>query len=151
MKNRDELLDELIDYWETLVYQLKGESNSWLDLENPRLSEQEIKVIIFLGRKGEVKMKDIVNYMNLVGSTLTSIIDKLVKKECVKRRRSESDRRIVKVSLAQKGESVFEVLRNITRNKGKTLLLLLDYEEQKTYVDLMRKMVERSKKQEVIK
>lgn len=145
MENWDKLLDELIDYWETLFYQLKDADNSACLILNSRLSEQELKVIIFLGKNGEERMKDIAEHMNLVVSSLTSIADKLVEKKYVERRRSKSDRRIVRLSLTKKGQNFFSELREIKKTKGKEILSLLNDEDKKVYVELMRKMVERSK------
>jgi DNA-binding MarR family transcriptional regulator len=145
MENWDKLLDELIDYWETLFYQLKDADNSACLVLNSQLSEQELKVIIFLGKNGEERMKDIAEHMNLVVSALTSIADKLVEKEYVERRRSKSDRRIVRLSLTEKGQRFFSELREIKKTKGKEILSLLNGDDKKVYVELMRKMVERSK------
>ncbi|MDY0362747.1 MAG: MarR family transcriptional regulator [Desulforegulaceae bacterium] len=145
MENWDKLLDELINYWETLFYQLKDADNSASVVLNSQLSEQELKVIIFLGKNGDERMKDIAEHMNLVVSSLTSIADKLVEKNYVERKRSESDRRIVRLSLTKKGQSFFSELRKIKKTKGREILGLLDNEDKKVYVELMRKMVERSR------
>jgi hypothetical protein len=40
MENWDKLLDELINYWETLFYQLKDADNSSSVVLNSQLSEQ---------------------------------------------------------------------------------------------------------------
>jgi DNA-binding MarR family transcriptional regulator len=146
MENWDKLLDELINYWETLFYQLKDADNSSSVVLNSQLSEQEFKVIIFLGKNGDAKMTDIAEHMNLVVSSLTSIADKLVEKKYVQRKRSETDRRIVRLSLTKKGRDFFSELRKIKKTKGREILSLLDDEDKKVYVELMRKMVERSRK-----
>jgi DNA-binding MarR family transcriptional regulator len=146
MDNFEALLSELIDYWEMLDYQLKAVDNSCMNMINSQLSEHELQVIVFLGKNEGVRMKDIAGHMNLGGSTLTSISDKLVEKGCVERRRSESDRRIVRLSLTDLGKKVFNVQRKMKIEFGKEMLFLLNDEEKAVFVDLMKKMAERSKK-----
>jgi DNA-binding MarR family transcriptional regulator len=148
MINIDVLLSELIDYWEILAYQLNSAETSCMEMISSKLSENELRVIVFLGKNDDVRMKDISDHMNLLGSTLTSISDKLVEKGCVKRARAESDRRIVRLELTEKGRKVFEELRKMKKQRGKNLLDLLEDEEKLTFVDLMKKLAERSKKNE---
>lgn len=146
MVNIDALLGELIDYWEILDYQLNSAETSCMEIINSSLSENELQVIVFLGKNDDVRMKDISDHMHLLGSTLTSISDKLVEKGCVKRRRAESDRRIVRLALTETGRKVFEEQRKMKKETGKNLLVLLEDEEKLVFVDLMKKMAERSKK-----
>lgn len=146
MDSMDSILDELIDYWEILTYQLKETSPYRLGIVNSQLSEQELKVISFLGKEGEARMTDIANHMNLVGSSLTAIADKLIEKGCVERRRSRSDRRRVMLFLTDEGVLIFDSLRSMKKKKGKEILSLLTEEEKRIYLDLMKKMAERSKR-----
>ena len=147
MENFDELLVELIDYWEILDYQIKAFDDSCMKMISSELSDHELQVIVFLGKNQNVRMKDIAGHMNLGGSSLTAISDKLVEKGCVERRRSCSDRRIVRLFLTEKGEKIFKVLRKMKVELGKELLLLLDDNEKRNFLEIMKKMVERSRKQ----
>lgn len=144
MDNFNGLLTELIDSWEKLDYQLKALDDSCMSIINSQLSDHELQIIIFLGKNENVRMKDIAEHMNILGSTLTAISDKLVEKEYVERRRSKSDRRIVRLSLTKSGQKIFDILRKMKMEIGRELFSLLDDEEKILFVDIMKKMAERS-------
>lgn len=72
-------------------------------------------------------MQELSERMNLNSSTMTRVVDKLVRDKYVMRSRSEEDRRIVLVSLTEKGlesaslckEKINAYYANITRNLPK--------------------------------
>jgi len=59
--------------------------------------------LLELLKRNELTMQELSEYMNLNTSTMTRIIDKLVRDEYVVRHRSENDRRVVIASLTDKG------------------------------------------------
>lgn len=72
-------------------------------------------------------MQELSERMNLNSSTMTRVVDKLVRDKYVQRTRSEEDRRIVLVSLTEKGleaadncnQKIKAYYENITRNLPK--------------------------------
>ena len=69
------------------------------------LSVTEIHTIDVIGEKEERTMSEIANDLSITVGTLTTAINKLIKKGYVERRRIEEDRRIVLVKLTEKGIS----------------------------------------------
>lgn len=61
-------------------------------------------------KQGNLTMNEISQKMNLDSSTLTRVIDKLVRDELITRGRDEKDRRIVSISLTAKGEETAKKL-----------------------------------------
>lgn len=102
---------------------------------------RELRVIQFLGFNGPSIMREIADNLGMVVSTATGIVDRLVDKDLVMRERPEEDRRIVKVELTDKGREVyqwdFEEHVQIVRE----LLESLDTEDQKLFVNIMKKIV----------
>ncbi|MFZ5943083.1 MAG: MarR family winged helix-turn-helix transcriptional regulator [Bacillota bacterium] len=77
----------------------------WLEVDMT-LSKTEIFILLILLREKELKVSDISKRLNLPFSTTTSIVDRLEQKNLVERLRSKEDRRVVMVSLSQKGKDL---------------------------------------------
>lgn len=76
------------------------------------LTSADIRAILNIGRLRRERMSNLAKHAHLTVGTLTSTIDRLVKKGYVLRYRSEQDRRIVEVSLSPKGEDLFTEIRS---------------------------------------
>lgn len=71
------------------------------------ISVNDMHVINAIGLGNEVNMSSLARKVGVTVGTLTIAINGLVRKEYVLRTRSEKDRRVVLVSLTQKGEAAF--------------------------------------------
>lgn len=69
-----------------------------------KLTINDIHIIEQIGLEGSKKMTDIADAMGVTLATMTASADRLVKKGCIIRKRSETDRRIVLISLTRYGE-----------------------------------------------
>lgn len=69
-----------------------------------KLTINDIHIIEQIGLEGDKKMTDIADAMGVTLATMTASADRLVKKGCIIRKRSETDRRIVLISLTHYGE-----------------------------------------------
>ncbi|MEG0578306.1 MAG: MarR family winged helix-turn-helix transcriptional regulator, partial [Niameybacter sp.] len=72
------------------------------------LSITEMHVIEAIGL-GSRTMTDVADQLGITVGTLTTSINRLVKKEYVSRRRSEEDRRYVEIEITQKGKLAYRV------------------------------------------
>ena len=96
-------IDELNNLWHRILL-----TSNYSDLEKkyPRLkvlSENEIAIIRIISEGDEVIIKDIVDVLKIPKSTLTSMIDRLEKKNLIKRAISTKDRRSYKLELTEEG------------------------------------------------
>ncbi|GAA0116700.1 MarR family winged helix-turn-helix transcriptional regulator [Clostridium senegalense] len=73
------------------------------------LSITEIHTIDAIGMYDEKTMSEVAQELKITVGTLTTAINKLVKKEYVNRSRCEKDRRSVKISLTNKGKLVYRI------------------------------------------
>ena len=71
------------------------------DLKKLDVTQSQILVMRVLNHYGDMKVSDISRKLDLSNSTVSGIIDRLVEKKIVERKRSEKDRRIVMISLAE--------------------------------------------------
>lgn len=97
------------------------------------LSITEIHTIDAIGTEGNKTMGEIANNLRITVGTLTTAINRLIKKGYVERKRIEEDRRVVLVNLTESGQKVFdshnlfhkemidEILENVQGNDLKVL------------------------------
>lgn len=85
------------------------EEKAMKDTEFANLSITEIHTIEAIGKEGNKTMGKIAHDLRITVGTLTTAINRLIKKGYVERKRTEEDRRVVLVNLTEKGEEVFNV------------------------------------------
>ncbi len=110
---------------------------------NQAISVHEANVLLSLGTRGKLTMSEIADVLQLSLSSVTAIIDKLEEKNCVRRDRSEEDRRIVHVVLTGQGKKFYDLVERSHMNLTLEMLAALDPEEQGELLRLFRKITSR--------
>ena len=107
------------------------------------LSTNELAIIRIISEKEEVIIKDILEVLNIPKSTLTSIIDRLEKRNLIIRAISKRDRRSYKLELTEKGKIVQDDhIKFEEEVYGKIIVSLDTYEEREDLLKLIRKIIE---------
>jgi DNA-binding MarR family transcriptional regulator len=104
------------------------------------LSKQEANVVYCLGQRGRSIMRELADNLRLHVSTMTGIVDKLAEKGFVTRERCDDDRRIVRVSLTEKGELAFNQENEKRQNLSLTILHSLNDDEREEFLKLFSKV-----------
>lgn len=86
------------------------------------LSITEIHTIDAIGTEGNKTMGEIANNLRITVGTLTTAINRLIKKGYVERKRVEEDRRVVLVNLTEKGEEAFKIHKSFHDEMIKVIL-----------------------------
>ena len=73
------------------------------------LSISEIHTIEAIGMYTEKTMSEVAAKLEITTGTLTTAVDKLIKKGYVERNRNESDRRIVNIKLTKRGKLAYRI------------------------------------------
>lgn len=73
------------------------------------LSTTEMHTIEVVGMYGSKTMSEIASQLDITTGTLTPMVDKLIKKNYLERKRSETDRRLVYVNLTRKGRLAYRI------------------------------------------
>lgn len=87
---------------------LKIEEKSLQEGDFVDISVTEIHIIEAIDIDKERTMSEVANDLSITVGTLTTAINKLIKKGYVERKRVEEDRRLVLISLTEKGRLVFK-------------------------------------------
>ena len=104
------------------------------------ISNNDMHIIEAIGLKTQKSMSVVAKDMSVTVGTLTIAINNLVKKEYVKRVRSEKDRRVVLISLTEKGEKAFHHHKQFHEEMITATLEGLDQEQTEVLVKALRNL-----------
>ncbi|HEX9020838.1 MAG TPA: MarR family transcriptional regulator [Nitrospirota bacterium] len=104
------------------------------------LSPAEVRVLIFLGDKGETIMTELAAAIDTPLSTVTRIADRLERKGLIVRSRSDRDRRIVVVTPSGKGKKLHDAARQDQLAMAHRMLELLSPDEREAFLALVAKL-----------
>jgi DNA-binding MarR family transcriptional regulator len=143
MKNRKELIDDFMEVFQMLALKVQETDQSCAEMAGVNeISKYDLALVGLIGKKGEVIMREIAEYLDVPFSTATGVVDKLVKKKILKRVNSETDRRTVKVELTSKrGKEIFQQFISFRHKLGEIVLANMDERDFTDIERLMKKMV----------
>ncbi len=107
---------------------------------NTKLNSVDVSAVQFVGDNPDCIVSDLGAFLGVVPTTTSSIVDRLVKRDVMKRLRTEENRRVVILRLAPKGEEIYNTLHSRRLAVGQKVLLNLSSAERSTLTSLMRKM-----------
>jgi DNA-binding MarR family transcriptional regulator len=96
-----------------LVLQLHGEFRR--SLEPIRVTPLQAGVLLFLRRHAEARVTDTASALRLRPPTLSEVVNDLVRKRWVTKRRSVTDTRVVHLSLSRRGLVITRKIENQVR------------------------------------
>ncbi|MFL1695506.1 MarR family winged helix-turn-helix transcriptional regulator [Weissella kandleri] len=86
------------------------------------LTLKDMHIIAAIGDEKQVTASRLAEIIRVTPSTMTSAIDKLVRKNYVQRERDQDDRRVVLITLTESGQKVCEMHAEFHRKLTKALL-----------------------------
>lgn len=103
---------------EVFLSLMKKSISKWLESTENKISGSQYYVLKMLFEDGPQKMSDLASNLNITTSAVTSLSDKLLQQFYIERLRSDSDRRIVRLSITDKG---IEIYKSITKKRHENL------------------------------
>lgn len=104
-------------------------------------SKNEILTLVLLYQKIEVNMTEIADYIMAPLNTATGVVSRLEKKELVIRTRDAADKRIVKISVTEKGKAYFEAEKKLLVGYFEKFLEMLTKQEEEAIYSSMVKLL----------
>ncbi|MBN2658045.1 MAG: MarR family transcriptional regulator [Spirochaetales bacterium] len=105
------------------------------------LTLPQLGVVAVLTENGPSKVSDISGQVGLANSTVSGIIDRLEKKDIVKRNRLEEDRRTVVISLTEGSEKYYEEYKSRRDSYMLEKMEKLDEEEAGDLTESVRRLI----------
>lgn len=106
------------------------------------LNPLDAQTLVFVDDNPGCGMGDVARYLNVAMTTMSSAIDRLVKKALVDRRRPEDNRRAVALTATDKGHQAVEDQVAGYRDACRMMLRSLDPEEQNQLIRLTEKIAD---------
>lgn len=104
------------------------------------LSITEMHTIEAIGMYKKKTTSEVAKELSITVGTLTTAINKLVKKDYVERIRSEDDRRVVKLGLTKKGKLLYRVHQHFHREMVKNILDGMATDEQQALLAALQNL-----------
>ena len=96
--------------------------------------------LLILNREGELTMSAMASALCITTAATTSLVDNLIKQKLASRRRSSKDRRVVRVSLAERGREVIDAVKDEIYHLILSVMEKLEPRERVSWVDLYEKI-----------
>ena len=137
--------DKTIERYYRLIHSLY--SNLMLyEIENMKtgvmknVTFHEIHTIKAIGDQTEITMRELAERVRVRQSTMTVMIDKLIRKGYVERFGSDTDRRVVNVRLTGHGRAAYDEHKLVHQNITQFWLDILNEKEQRDLLSIMEKI-----------
>jgi len=101
----------------------------------------QVWALHYLSRHKECPMSALAESMKLGLSSVTGMVDRLVKQNLAERRRAENDRRVVFVDISAKGRAVLKQILDQRRKFTVKLFGSLTARERSNYLNILGKLV----------
>ena len=136
-------LDTLAARMQQLTYKILKSSemcDQWLISPHGLTISQGYTLLAF-APQGAVSMGELSASMELANSTMTRMVDQLVRKGLVQREPDDADRRVILVSLTPQGQEMQHALRTEFQEFFELVLQEIEEDERATVVDALEKLV----------
>ncbi|HBA84302.1 MAG TPA: hypothetical protein DCZ95_09440 [Verrucomicrobia bacterium] len=101
----------------------------------------QLWVMMTVSEQGPCTMQEVAQAINLKASTTTSLVDRLVDMDLVRRRHSTEDRRQVLAELSTKGRKMLEAIREEKQKSVVRLFEPLTEKERAAYLNILEKIM----------
>ncbi len=131
----------------TQAYQLLGQllvraDPARMDRWGLGLTMTQVRVLYTLQMEDGLAAGELAERLNVRPSTVTRIVDRLVRNKLVAREVDDSDRRLVRHRLTKKGAGVFRELRSMGRERLTRVFDRLDDKQVERVVEALRDLIE---------
>ena len=119
---------------------LKIEQNALQEGHFKDLSVTEIHTIEAIGMYEGRSMSEVADKLNITVGTLTTAINKLIKKGYVERKRLEEDKRVVLIELTKQGKLAYRIHEKFHKDMIRETISGLSEEEEHILINSLEKL-----------
>jgi DNA-binding MarR family transcriptional regulator len=120
MKPREEIISQVLELFQTLAHnRMRYQKEPWRRLVVPLA---QLKSLFLINIRGSVNVRELAQEMGVTPGNVTSIVNRLVGQELVRRSEGPGDRRIVLLHLTEKGRRTIVEIQGSQRADMKRFL-----------------------------
>lgn len=139
----DELNNSIIDAFSKVMRTMKH--TFFLRSKTSHVTMLQFEALSCILKMRKAHMGDIAEHFSTTMPTATSLIDKLIETDLVKRKNDRDDRRVVEIKLTYKGK---QLLKDMARQRENKISHLLSFISKKDKLELLRILEILAKKSE---
>ena len=126
-----------------LIVEFFEKLSSWEEsvVRDSGLTTAQAHAVEILGHSGPVKMKELAQKIGVTTGTLTVAVDRLEKKNLMRRKPHATDRRSILIELTPQGEQVFKEHNNFHLRMTQELVADLSAEDLETFTRILKTML----------
>ena len=138
MNNRRKSIERILENIHTIKHEIASE----IHLFSPdiQITHSQWLVLHLVKRNVTINIKDLANLLDTTSSAVTQIVDGLVNKGLLLRKRNSDDRRTLKIELSEKFKNQFESIKNKSFKTLSLIFSVLDDDELLKYCELNDKI-----------
>jgi len=140
MNNQEEFFEEFSQLTSELIRKFKLLERDEKVCFNVTVSQRYTVEILY--NSGPLSMKDLSNAMGVAVSTMTRVLDVMVRDGLVKRKGSAHDRRLVYINLTAKGKKLAEQLKESYSDYLKSLFVKIPSSKQGSLLRSLSNLLE---------
>lgn len=142
--NENEELLQVTSMFRTFLNEISKDWNK----HGYHLTLTQSKILYLLKWKGPQKVSGLAALLGLTSSALTGLTDQLLKEKYIKKERAENDRRVVEISLTDKGNTAIEEIHKNKKQLIDKYFYELELEDMQHLKRIFTKLMNNVRKRE---
>jgi DNA-binding MarR family transcriptional regulator len=138
MDDRRKLIEKNIESIYAIRHKLAAEIHFFF--KEIQITHSQWLVLHLVKKNKIINIKDLAKLLNITSSATTQIVNGLVNKELLVRKRNPDDRRTLKIELSEKSKNQFDLIKNKSFKTLSSLFDVLDNDELVKYCELNDKI-----------
>lgn len=114
LEDREQQLDEIFSSFRCIIHNFQ--QLMWKDAEELGITSTQLMVLRKLEAHPDVGITELADLLHLGNSAASGVVDRMVKAGLITRQRSESDKRIFKLAMTDKGRDIRERSKQALRS-----------------------------------
>ncbi|WP_379158665.1 MarR family winged helix-turn-helix transcriptional regulator [Paenibacillus sp. sgz5001063] len=114
MEDKEQQLDEIVSSFRCIIHNFQ--QLMWKDAEELGITSTQLMVLRKLTTHPDVGITELADLLHLGNSAASGVVDRMVKAGLITRQRSESDKRIFKLAITDKGQGIREQSKKSLRS-----------------------------------
>jgi DNA-binding MarR family transcriptional regulator len=140
-KNNDVELERYTrDLWNTIMRIIHSFRSGSVLKEDVELSLPQSLMLLELNQAGTISMKELSQRLQMNQGVATRMVDRLLEKDMVERKRDKVDRRVVLVWTSVKGKRIAEEMERVNKTKIMELFQAVPIKEREDFLKFLQGM-----------
>lgn len=149
MDDRRKLIEKIIENIYAIKHKIAAEIHFFF--AEIQITHSQWLVLQLVKKNKIIRIKDLANLLDITSSAATQIVDGLVDKGLLMRKRNPDDRRTLKIELSEKSRNQFDSIKNKSFKTLYSLFNVLDNDELLKYCELNDKIASKVLLKELIR